>query len=148
MFKRQIILNVLSLLSMSTNYVSLIECLELIGLGDIGKVVRLMTLTAMNRVEIKIQNSPEFLNFRLPKDFNQLTTNLPSSANSCLKYLSVSIAALAQNELDASNLVINICTKDLLMAAFGVAVPKSGMTKSYFSRDECIALLKQIETLI
>lgn len=117
----------MSLLSVSTNYVSLISCLELIGLGDIGKVVRLMTLTAMNRVEItKIQDSPEFLNFRLPKDFNQLTTNLPSATNACLKYLSVSIAALSQNDLESSNLVVNICTKDLLMGAFGVTIPKSG----------------------
>ncbi|XP_030752542.1 probable E3 ubiquitin-protein ligase HERC1 [Sitophilus oryzae] len=126
LLSRQIILNVLSLLSMSTNYVSLISCLELIGLSDMAKVVRLMTLTAMNRVELsKIQSSPYFLSLRLPEDFNHLTTNLPNAANSCLKYLSVSIAALAQNEIEASNLVVNICTKDLLMAAFGVAVPKS-----------------------
>ncbi|XP_050295909.1 probable E3 ubiquitin-protein ligase HERC1 isoform X2 [Anthonomus grandis grandis] len=124
---RQIVLNVLSLLSMSTNYVNLLSCLELIGLGDINKVVRLMTLTAMNRVEVdRLQNSPEFTNFRLSKDFTQLTTSLPTAANSCLKYLSVSIAALSQNEVEASNLVINICTKDLLMSAFGVAVPKPG----------------------
>ncbi|XP_076258464.1 putative E3 ubiquitin-protein ligase HERC1 isoform X2 [Rhynchophorus ferrugineus] len=123
---RQIVLNVLSLLSMSTNYVTLINCLELMGLSDMAKVVRLMTLTAMNRVELsKLQFSSDFLNFRLPEDFNHLSTNLPNAANSCLKYLSVSIAALAQNEVDASNLVVNICTKDLLVAAFGVAVPKS-----------------------
>ncbi|KAL1506224.1 hypothetical protein ABEB36_005622 [Hypothenemus hampei] len=124
---RQIILNILSLLSMSANYVQLISCLELIGLEHIDKIVRLMTLTAMNRVEIsKLQNSPDLQSFRLPKDFNYLTTNLPNATNSCLKYLSVSIAALAQNEVDSSNLVVNICTKDLLMATFGVALPKSG----------------------
>ncbi|CAG9773088.1 unnamed protein product [Ceutorhynchus assimilis] len=127
LLSRQIILNVLSILSMSTNYVNLISCLELIGLGSIGKVVRLMTLTAMNRVEIgNIENTPDILSFRLPKDFNQLTTNLPNAANSCLQHLSVCIAALAQNDLDASNLVIDICTKDLLLAAFGVSVPEAG----------------------
>ncbi|KAJ8965419.1 hypothetical protein NQ314_004172 [Rhamnusium bicolor] len=127
LLSRTIILNVLSLLSMSTNYVTLVSCLELIGLSDIRKVVRLMTLTAMNRVEINnIQNSIDFPNFQLPKDFSQLVTHLSNAASSCLNYLSVSIAALAQNEVESSNLVVNICTKDLIMSAFGVAVPKSG----------------------
>ncbi|XP_019763936.2 probable E3 ubiquitin-protein ligase HERC1 isoform X1 [Dendroctonus ponderosae] len=127
LLSRQIILNVLSFLSMSTNYAQLISSLELIGLSDISKVVRLMTLTAMKRVEVsQLQKSAEFLNFRLPEDFYQLTTQLPSAANSCLKHLSVSIAALAQKDVNASDLVVNMCTKDLIVAAFGVAMPKTG----------------------
>ncbi|KAJ8960520.1 hypothetical protein NQ318_013805 [Aromia moschata] len=127
LLSRTVILNVLSLLSMSTNYVTLVSCLELIGLSDIRKVVRLMTLTAMNRVEINdIQNTRDFPNFQLPKGFSQLATHLTPSASACLNYLSVSIAALAQNEMESSNLVVNMCTKDLVMSAFGVTVPKSG----------------------
>lgn len=88
----------------------------------------------MNRVEItKIQDLPEFLNFRLPKDFDQLTTNLPNATNACLKHLSVSIAALSQNDLESSNLVVNICTKNLLMGAFRVVIPKQGTYLLYIS---------------
>lgn len=126
LLSRTIILKVLSLLSMTTNYLTLVNCLESIGLSDITKVVRLMTLTAMNRVEISnVENSQHFLQFQLPKDFFQLATSLSPATSSCLHYLSVSIAALAQNEVQSSNLVVNICTKDLIMSSFGVAVPKA-----------------------
>nr|CAI5839110.1 unnamed protein product [Callosobruchus analis] len=127
LLSRTIVLKVLSLLSMSSDYVSLVNCLELIGLSDITKVVRLMTLTAMHRVEInniKIPEQPS--EFQLPKDVFQFVTHLSSSVSSCLNYLSVSIAALALKQMKASNLVVDICTKDLIMAAFGVAVPKTG----------------------
>nr|CAH7744976.1 unnamed protein product [Callosobruchus chinensis] len=127
LLSRTIVLKVLSLLSMSSDYVSLVNCLELIGLSDITKVVRLMSLTAMHRVEIndiKIPEQPS--EFQLPKDVLQLVTHLSSSVSSCLNYLSVSIAALALKQMKASNPVVDICTKDLIMAAFGVAVPKTG----------------------
>ncbi|CAH1979985.1 unnamed protein product [Acanthoscelides obtectus] len=127
LLSRTIVLKVLSLLSMSSDYVSLVNCLELIGLSDITKVVRLMTLTAMRRVEInniKIPEQPS--EFQLPKDVFQLVSHLSSSVSSCLNYLSVSIAALALKQTKASNLVVDICTKDLILAAFGKAVPKTG----------------------
>ncbi|XP_074033510.1 probable E3 ubiquitin-protein ligase HERC1 isoform X2 [Leptinotarsa decemlineata] len=124
LLSRTVILKVLSLLSMSTNYVTLVKCLDAIGLSDVKKVVRLMTLTAMNRVEINdIQNIQDLPNF--PKGFSQLVMHQSSPVNCCLNYLSVIIAALAQNEVNSSNLVVNICTKDLIMSAFGVSVPKS-----------------------
>ncbi|XP_057655201.1 probable E3 ubiquitin-protein ligase HERC1 isoform X1 [Diorhabda carinulata] len=127
LLSRTIILNVLSVLSMNTNYVSLVNSLDTIGLSDITKVVRLMTLTAMNKVEINnIKNNQDFPIFQLPKGFSQLVNNLSNAANSCLNYLSVSIAALAHNDINSSNLVVNMCTKDLIMSAFGVYVPKSG----------------------
>ncbi|CAH1119370.1 unnamed protein product, partial [Phaedon cochleariae] len=127
LLSRTIILKVLSLLSMSSNYATLVDCLDSIGLSDITKVVRLMTLTAMNRVEISdVKSAPDFPDFQLPKGFSQLITDVPSAANACLNYLSVSIAALAQNEAKSSNLVVDMCTKDLIMSAFGVSVPKSG----------------------
>ncbi|KAJ3666590.1 hypothetical protein Zmor_002027 [Zophobas morio] len=125
MLSRSIVLNVLSLLSMSTNPVTLMNRLEMIGLSDIRKVVRLMTLTAMNRVEIvDIQNSDDFPNYQLSNDFTRLASHLSPEANSCLNHLSVSIAALAQNDVKSSNLVVNLCTKDLIMSAIGVSVPK------------------------
>uniref|UniRef100_A0A6P7FL74 HECT-type E3 ubiquitin transferase n=2 Tax=Diabrotica virgifera virgifera TaxID=50390 RepID=A0A6P7FL74_DIAVI len=126
LLSRTIILKVLSILSLNTNYASLVSCLESIGLSDITKVVRLMTLTAMNRVEINNISNEDFPTFQLPKAFSQLITNLSSAASNCLSYLSVSIAALAQNEISSSNLVVNMCTKDLIMYALGYSAPKPG----------------------
>ncbi|XP_044259648.1 probable E3 ubiquitin-protein ligase HERC1 isoform X3 [Tribolium madens] len=126
LLSRSIVLNVLSLLSMNTNHVSLMSQLEMIGLSDIRKVVRLMTLTAMKRVEIvNIQNSDDFPNFKLCNDFTRFTTHLSAESNSCLSHLSVSIAALAQNDVTSANLVVNMCSKDLIMSAIGVSVPKA-----------------------
>ncbi|KAK9884642.1 hypothetical protein WA026_007479 [Henosepilachna vigintioctopunctata] len=124
---RSIISNILSLLSINTNYVTLVNCLENIGLSDIRKIVRLMTLTAMNRVEIShLECVTEIPNYQLPGDFIQLANNLSIASTARLNYLSVIIAALAQNEIDSSNLVVNMCTKDLIMSSIGIVVPKSG----------------------
>lgn len=123
LLSRSIILQVLSLLSSSTNYIKLVECLEMIGLSDIRKVVRLMTLIAMNRIEI----GNIHLGDEMPLKTNVLTS-VSSSANVCLNYLSIGIAALAQNQLEKSNLVIEMCTKDLMMSAFGVYLPIAGFT--------------------
>ncbi|CAG9853588.1 unnamed protein product [Phyllotreta striolata] len=127
LLSRTIILNVLSVLSINTDYASLVTCLESIGLSDITKVIRLMTLTAMNRIEINnIKNNQDIPTFQLPKGFSQLVSNLSSAAKNCLSYLSVSIAALARNEITSSNLVVDMCTKDLIMYALGFVVSKSG----------------------
>ncbi|CAH0559022.1 unnamed protein product [Brassicogethes aeneus] len=126
LISRSIVLNVLSLLSINTNYVTLVGCLETIGLSDITKVVRLMRLAAMNRCEIKnIQNSHDISTLRVPKNFSQLVTQLSTAANSCLNCLSITIAALAQNEMKSSNMVVKMCTKDLLTSAFGVVMSPS-----------------------
>lgn len=122
---RSIVLNVLCLLTMSTNHANLMNRLELIGLSDIRKLVRLMTLTAMNRVEvISVQNSDDFSHFQLCNDFTRFTTHLSSETNACLNHLSVCIAALAQNDKSSSNLVLTMCANDLTLSAVGVEVPK------------------------
>ncbi|KAL3277276.1 hypothetical protein HHI36_012626 [Cryptolaemus montrouzieri] len=127
LLSRSIILNILSLLSVNTNYITLVNCLESIGLSDIRKIIRLMTLTAMNRVEIThLENLGEIPSYQLPKDFLQLANNLSPASTASLNYLSIIIAALAQNEIDSSKLVVHMCTKDLIMSAIGIAVPKSG----------------------
>lgn len=110
---------------MTTNYVTLISSLKLIGLTDITKVVRLMVLLAMNRVEIScITDSQESSLYQVPKDFSHLVSNVSFAANACLHHLSVSIAALAQSEITASNMVIDICSKDLMKYALGAPIPK------------------------
>lgn len=123
---RSIILKLLSLLSITTNYLTLMNRLELMGLSDIRKVVRLMVLTAMDRVEIANINLEEFPNNVL-HDFTHFATRLSPEANACLHYLSISIAALTHNNLKASNLVVKMCMKDLIMSARGVPVPKAAL---------------------
>ncbi|XP_045467504.1 probable E3 ubiquitin-protein ligase HERC1 isoform X2 [Harmonia axyridis] len=126
LLSRTIILNILSLLSINTNSISLVSCLEHIGLSDIRKFIQLMTLVAMNRVELShVPTVGEIPSYQLPKDFFQLVSNLPTASTACLNYLSVIIAALAQNDVESSNLVVNLCTKDLLESASGVNIPTS-----------------------
>ncbi|KAG5885881.1 hypothetical protein JTB14_019144 [Gonioctena quinquepunctata] len=126
LLSRMIIVKVLSLLSMSTDYVTLVNCLELMGLSDIKRIVRLMTLTAMQRVEITdVQNIQDVPNFQLPKGFSKLVTHLSSAVNCSLNYLSISAAALAQNEMKSSNLIVDICSKNLITCAFGVSMAGS-----------------------
>ncbi|KAK9737174.1 HECT-domain (ubiquitin-transferase) [Popillia japonica] len=129
LLSRNIVLNILSLLSTGSNTINLIKSLEMIGLSDIRKVVRLMSLTAMNRIEIdnfNIQDDSNTNCFFMTKCFDQLVTQISTAANSCLKNLSISIAALAQNDAEASKMVVDMCTKDLIMAAMRVYIPKCG----------------------
>ncbi|XP_060527187.1 probable E3 ubiquitin-protein ligase HERC1 [Cylas formicarius] len=124
---RQIVLNVLASLSAGSDHASLIGYLELMGLSDVGILVRLMTLTATGRVEVGKLRGDVPVRRRLPKDFGeQLSAQLSGPAAACLKYLSVGIATLAQSDPRVSNLVVDICTKDLKAVALGVAAPKSG----------------------
>lgn len=125
LLSRIIILKILSLLSITTNCLSLISCLKLMGLTDITKLVQLMILVAMNRVEIScITNGDNTCNIRIPNDFSQLLSNFSLSAYSCLYHLSTIIAALAQSEEKAFKSVIDICTRDLLKCALGTSIPK------------------------
>lgn len=128
LLSRSIILSILSQLAISANPMSLAQSLEMIGLSDICKVVRLMTLVAMNRVEVtnvhtrdEIRSSYTFL----LKNISQLSSPIPA-ANGCLNNLSIIISALAQNNPEASKLVVNMCTKDLIMSALGSFIPKCG----------------------
>ncbi|KAK4883685.1 hypothetical protein RN001_007004 [Aquatica leii] len=127
LLSRSIILNMLSQLAKTRNLAGLVKNLETMGLSDICKVVRLMTLVAMNRVEIAhnayrndISNGSFLLN-----SISRWASAAPS-ANGCLANLSVIIGALAQSNPDSSKLVVNMCTKDLIMTALGSAVSKNG----------------------
>lgn len=84
-----------------------------------------MILVAMNRVEISsITDSQDIPHFHIPSDFSQLMSNLSFAAYSCLHHLGISIAALAQSEVEASHMVIDICSKDLMKCALGAPIPK------------------------
>lgn len=125
LLSRTTVLKVLSLLSMTPNYAVLISCLKLIVLTDVTKLVRLMVLVAMNRVEVSsIKDFQEIPHHQITKNFTQLVSNLSFAANSCLHHLSISIAALAQSEVKSSNMVIDICSKDLMKYALGAPIPK------------------------
>jgi hypothetical protein len=92
--------------------------LAAIGLSDIRKVVRLMSLTAGGRVELA-SDLQQPLTERGARtgagasslQLGHLTSNLPPATATCLNYLSCAIAALAQTDTEASELVLHMCTK-------------------------------------
>lgn len=123
LLSRSIVLNVLAVLCLSNTSCDLTRSLEAIGLSDVRKIVRLMTLTSTGRVEINnIKTSDNTITspLALMKSFSQLTTNLSPAASSCLNYLSMSIASLSQRDGDVSKLIVNLCTKDLIAASIGL----------------------------
>lgn len=129
LLSRSIILKALSLLIMSSNSsVNLVKRLDTMGLSDMSKIVKLMTVTAMNRVEMNSsQNQIEYSNlpFSLSKDFLQLATHVSLAARCCLNNLSIAITALPENDNESAKLVMEMCIKDLVMLSDGMFVPKS-----------------------
>lgn len=88
-----------------------------------------MTLTAMNRIEIdnfNMQSDNCYNSAMITKCFTHLATQISIPASACLRNLSISIAALAQNDAESSKMVVDMCTKDLIMAAVKVYIPKCG----------------------
>lgn len=151
LLSRSVILNVLSVLCLSNSSCDLAKSLETIGLSDVRKIVRLMTLTATGRVEINdinidgdaTVNSP----LALMKGFSQLTSSLPAVASSCLNYLSMSIAALSQTDSEVSKLVVNLCTKDLVAAAIGL-IPSKSFISQNIAVINCVSSIAVIQALV
>jgi hypothetical protein len=92
--------------------------LAAIGLSDIRKVVRLMSLTAGGRVELAFdlqqpltEGGPRPGAGTFFLQLGHLTSHLPAATATCLNYLSCAIAALAQTDMEASKLVLHMCTK-------------------------------------
>jgi hypothetical protein len=92
--------------------------LAAIGLSDIRKVVRLMSLTAGRRVELSsdlqqplVEGGPRPGAGASSLQLGHLTSHLPPPTATCLNYLSCAIAALAQTDTEASELVLQMCTK-------------------------------------
>lgn len=126
---RTIILRALSLLIKSSSDSSnLVKYLETLGLSDMTKIMKLMTLTAMSRVEVQsLQDLVEYSNLSssLNKDFLQLVTQVPLALKCCLNNLSLAITALPENDSESSKLVVDMCVKDLTMLAEGLFVSRS-----------------------
>lgn len=97
--------------------------LSAIGLSDIRKVVRLMSLVAGGRVELPKTNSQPSNNMLMTSDnfnintgqnliiLNELSNKLDPATTECLQTLSWAVSALADVDPDASKLVMNMCTK-------------------------------------
>ncbi|XP_077988697.1 putative E3 ubiquitin-protein ligase HERC1 [Glandiceps talaboti] len=114
---RSMVMRALSLLSISGSACNLSEGLESLGLADIRLVVRLMCLAAAGRAE-----------FSSPIDGVLSTSNTDlsgtnsgrSTCTASLSYLSSAIGSLAANSPQASRLLIQLCTQDLMLAACGM----------------------------
>lgn len=108
----------IDLLLCSGTSCSLPAGLAAIGLSDIRKVVRLMSLTAGGRVELAsdmqqplTEGGPRPGAGASSLQLGHLTSHLPPATATCLNYLSCAIAALAQTDKEASELVLQMCTK-------------------------------------
>nr|CAD7425857.1 unnamed protein product [Timema monikensis] len=141
---RSVVMSALSLLSVSGASCNLPAGLRAIGLSDTRKVVCLMSLTAGGRVEL----TPDFQLLgetgppvQLASGFAQLASNLPPSTATCLGYLSQAMAALAQNDVEASNMVVHMCTKELKHAAFSVSSKTNSDSSSFAVTQALVGLL-------
>ncbi|XP_031334464.1 probable E3 ubiquitin-protein ligase HERC1 isoform X1 [Photinus pyralis] len=127
LLSRSIVLNILTQLAKTSNLTGLVKSLEAMGLTDICKIVRLMTLVAMKRVEIPNGECEMEMNNSASLLLNVSRWGSSSSvASSWLTNLSVIIAALSQNSPDSSKLVVDMCTKDLLLMAMCPSIARSG----------------------
>ncbi|XP_017786874.1 PREDICTED: probable E3 ubiquitin-protein ligase HERC1 isoform X2 [Nicrophorus vespilloides] len=133
---RRIVLCALSLLSRNASTINLVDSLGTIGLSDISKVVKLMTLASENRVEVvDFQNTGDSSECALwlNKSLTKLSLNIPATDNGCLQNLSIAIAALAKNDANSSKMVLNMCTRDLLMTALKVSKCGFAVTQALVS---------------
>ena len=121
---RSILLNVLSHLSKQTNSANLVKSLDMIGLFDIRKIIRLMTLTALNRIEIDEYNRAEVIQSSLSRSFSQLAEQISPPVIARLNSLSVGIAALARNDMESTNMVVDMCVKVLMMSTVCSVIPR------------------------
>ncbi|XP_071965475.1 probable E3 ubiquitin-protein ligase HERC1 isoform X2 [Antedon mediterranea] len=113
---RAIIIRALSVLSVSWSTSDQTKNLELLGLADIRLVVRLMCLAAAGRTELNvISNMPG-----IPENINDSIQDGVSRSASSLSCLSSVIGLLCSCNQNASKVLIQLCTQDLMMAACGL----------------------------
>ncbi|KAE8748468.1 hypothetical protein FOCC_FOCC004763 [Frankliniella occidentalis] len=149
---RHIVINTLSFLAVSKTNCDLCASLSAMGLSDVRKAVALMGLTAAGRVELQESNdvsatSPSDACAPDVEPLDNWTATLVGGLStpnllqlaassghdsifegnySALPHLRSAIAALAQSDKAASNLVLHVCTKDLLRVATGATKLSSG----------------------
>nr|QHB15577.1 putative E3 ubiquitin-protein ligase HERC1 [Bemisia tabaci] len=123
---RTAIMNILSYLSVSCSTCNLADGLKSIGLSDVRKVIRLMSLLALGRIELSpVSESSTAKSFNPVSSVIFKTVSTTSSSlkvsSSYLGHLSNAIAALAQSDPDASKMIVSMCAQDLLNVASGGA---------------------------
>ncbi|XP_033110674.1 probable E3 ubiquitin-protein ligase HERC1 [Anneissia japonica] len=117
---RAIIMRTLSVLSVSWSTSDQTKNLELLGLGDIRLVVRLMCLAAAGRAELNvISNMPGILENLSINHSSGIQDGVSRSASS-LSCLSSVIGLLCSSNQNASKVLIQLCTQDLMTAACGL----------------------------
>ena len=93
-------MHALSLLALSGSSCDLWAALQALGLSDVQLLVRLMWLVAHGRVPL--DGSARTVTSSRPQ---------PSEITASLSHLSDAIGALAQNDPEASRLLLQLCTK-------------------------------------
>ncbi|KAL0271708.1 UNVERIFIED_CONTAM: hypothetical protein PYX00_008714 [Menopon gallinae] len=137
LISRAIVIRAVNILSLGGSWSGFIGGLSSVGLSDIRKVVRLMSLVAGGRVELPKLSTVKMLNMNMLTDqnefslipnymlFNELSEKLDSRTSDSLQTLSCAVSALAERDPNSSKLVIKMCTKDLLRMATGAVLENS-----------------------
>lgn len=137
LFCRIIIMNVLNLLSSSANSVALVKSLENIGLSEVKKVVRLMSLVASSRTEMPTFPPDSHLTTAASYQiYPSITadwatqTSQHTTAQRTLQTLGVSISALVQLSAVAAQTVMEQCSEQLLRLALLSKTPGQQLSSS------------------
>ncbi|XP_067933208.1 probable E3 ubiquitin-protein ligase HERC1 [Watersipora subatra] len=139
---RSTIMKILSKLCMSREKSALAASLEEIQLCDIKLVVNLMCLCASGSMSDSM-----FGNSSNNSSSNEL------SDKRTLSYLATAIATLAQNNADSSKLLLDVCSKELMLAGFDLHLRRKsvgGSSHKLFSQPPSpnFAVTKSLVSLL
>ncbi|CAL8069477.1 unnamed protein product [Orchesella dallaii] len=140
MIARSIITEALVILSISEWSCDMAAALEQIGLSDVNKLIKLMCLTAAGRTDTRVctETDSKFLyhssaNKVSPSPF----LNLPYDLETCtaLQHIGKAVEVLVSSDPKAARRVLEMCTKELMSAAFGfirVNIPSENIQQPNF----------------
>ncbi|CAB3370488.1 Hypothetical predicted protein [Cloeon dipterum] len=143
---RSVVMSTLSLLSSSGNACSLPAGLQSMGLNDIRQLVHLMSLTASGRIELPSDYSVTLESITPPK--NNASGSATSKTNHYLQHLSNAISCLAVSNSEAANMVVNICTKDLLDIAVGRRSSSNPLSYEISSQTSNVSVTQALVNLL
>lgn len=124
MISRSIITDMLIILSISEWSCDMHAALEQVGLSDVNKLIKLMCLTAAGRTDtnnLMCSAAAETDNSKLLHNSSRPFFNLPYDMKTCtaLHHIGKAVEVLVSSDQKAAKRVLEMCTKELLSAAFG-----------------------------
>ncbi|ODM97024.1 putative E3 ubiquitin-protein ligase HERC1 [Orchesella cincta] len=140
MIARSIITEALVILSISEWSCDMAAALEQIGLSDVNKLIKLMCLTAAGRTDTNVcteTDSKLLYHSSANKVGPSPFLNLPYDLETCtaLQHIGKAVEVLVSSDPKAARRVLEMCTKELMSAAFGfirVNIPSENIQQPNF----------------